>query len=99
MNAFLDSPIIDLDPSKGRDRDDPMRAFKDLFEADPEQATILYISGYFAGLLIVAQQGVRIYKHCFFSPDKMCPWEVVCKDAVCQQLGDSNMSDVLGMGL
>jgi hypothetical protein len=39
-------------------------------------ATTLYIGFYFALLLAFAQQGVRIYKHCYFEPDKLCPWDV-----------------------
>ena len=75
LNALLDRPVFDPD-NRARDESRLLGLFRDKFDADPEYATIMYVGGYFALLLCFAQQGVRIYKHCFFMPDKLCPWEV-----------------------
>lgn len=76
LNALLDTPVFD--PKQQRP-DEPrlVRAFRDLLEKDAEFATTLYIGLYFALLLCLSQQGVRIYRHCYFLRDKTCPWDAV----------------------
>ena len=34
----------------------------------------VFVGLYFALLLSFAQIGVRVYKHCYFMPDKECPF-------------------------
>ena len=77
LNALLDRQVFDPDRQARTDEPFFLGQFRQRFDADPEAATILYVGGYFALLLCFAQQGVRIYKHCYFTPDKMCPWEVL----------------------
>ena len=75
LNALLDRPVFDPE-SQARDEPKLLRRFRKAFNADPELATTLYVGFYFALLLCFAQQGVRIFKHCYFQPDRLCPWEV-----------------------
>lgn len=75
LNALLDRSFFDPEDSK---EGDPklVSDFKSLFQADPEMASSLFVGLYFALLLFFAQQGIRVYKHCYFMPDKLCPWDV-----------------------
>ena len=75
LNELLDKPVFDLSTS---DDNEPklLRDFKELIENDYQFAEALYAGAYFSILIFFAQQGVRIYKNCYFMPDKMCPWEV-----------------------
>ena len=76
LQELLDSPVIDPMDNGPRDPK-PLRAFKELLKTDYQMAEALYAGAYFAVLLAFSQQGVRMYKHCFFSPDSSCPWDVV----------------------
>ena len=76
VNELLDKPIFDPSAPKGANTPKLLSDFQDLFETNPELAETLWVGGYFALLLVFAQQGVRIYKHCYFMPDSMCPWDV-----------------------
>ena len=75
LNELLDRPFFD--PEKGN-KDEPglLKRFREEFDADPELATIAFIGFYFALLLALSQQGVRIWKHCYAMPDQLCPWDV-----------------------
>lgn len=74
LNRLLDTPL--LDPSQESDNEPRLlRDFKTLFNRDRELAEALYAGGVFAVLLFFSQQGVRVYKHCIFMPDDMCPWD------------------------
>jgi len=75
LNALLDRSVFDPD-SRGRDEPRLLAFFRAKFDEDPEFATTLFVGFYFAVLLCAAQQGVRIFKHCYFLPDKLCPWDV-----------------------
>ena len=77
VNRLLDTPIIDPTQEGGKNEPEWLRRFKDLVATDYQLAETLYAGCVFAVLLFFAQQGVRIYKHCYFMPDKLCPWEVV----------------------
>lgn len=76
LNEMLDRPFFD--PAKAGSKDEPglLQDFRRQFDEDPEMASTLFVGLYFALLLVFAQQGVRIYKHCYFAPDKLCPWDV-----------------------
>ena len=76
LQALLDTPLFD--PQKVGDREEPafLRDFKSLVNEDYQMAETLYAGLYFALLLFFSQQGVRLYKHCYFAPDAQCPWEV-----------------------
>ena len=75
LNEMLNKPFFDPE-QQGRE-DDPsfLKGFRRKFDEDPEFASTLFVGFYFALLLFFAQQGVRIYKHCYFMPDKLCPWD------------------------
>ena len=75
LQTLLDTPVINTTESSDDERD-WLRGFKALLASDYELAETLYVGVYFAILIFFAQQGVRIYKHCYFMPDKLCPWEV-----------------------
>ena len=51
-----------------------LKDFKALVARDYVMAEAIYVSVVFAGLILFAQQAVRVYKHCIFSPDNVCPW-------------------------
>lgn len=76
LDALLDRSFFDP-TSEGR-RGEPrfLIQFREMFAADPEFASTLYVGCYFALLLFFAQQGVRIFRHCYFMPDQLCPWDV-----------------------
>ena len=75
LNALLDRSFFD--PSVESKADPKLVSdYKSLFQADPEMASSLFVGLYFALLLFFAQQGIRVYKHCYFMPDKLCPWDV-----------------------
>ena len=76
LNTFLDKPLIDPTRDGGSEEPNLLRQFKELVNSDYELAQTLYVGLVFAVLLAFAQQGVRIYKHCYFMPDKLCPWDV-----------------------
>ena len=72
----LDTPLVDPD-SEGRDNEPQLlRDFKSLVQTDYMMAEAIYAGGVFAILLWFSQQGVRVYKHCYFMPDSACPWQV-----------------------
>ena len=75
LNAMLDQSFFDPEQVT---EDEPklLTDYKSLFKENPELATSLYVGLVFALLLFFTQQGVRIYKHCYFMPDKLCPWDV-----------------------
>ena len=63
-----------FDPTQEKSSDPGLlRDFKALVQSDYEKAELIYASVIIAGMLIFAQQGVRIYKHCVFMPDNLCP--------------------------
>ena len=74
LNAFLSRPIID--PDRPGDENEPqmLRDFKRLATEDYQLAEALYAGLVFSILLWFAQQGVRVYKHCYFMPDSLCPF-------------------------
>ena len=75
LNALLDRSFFD--PSaEGREGGDFLSGFRRLFNEDPGLGEAVYVGGVFALLLWFAQRGVSVYKHCYFSPDALCPWEV-----------------------
>ena len=75
LNALLDRSFFD--PSQDSKSDPKLVSdFKSLFQSDPEMASIIFVGLYFALLLFFAQQGIRVYQHCYFMPDKLCPWDV-----------------------
>ena len=76
INAMLDTPVFDADASDDADEPKIFKDFKSLIQEDYQFAETLYVGGVFALLLFFAQQGVRIYKHCYFMPDRLCPWDV-----------------------
>ena len=75
LNAMLDQSFFDPEQVT---EDEPklLTDYKRLFKENPELATSLYVGLVFALLLFFTQQGVRIYKHSYFMPDKLCPWDV-----------------------
>ena len=75
LDALLDKPFFD--PSQDGQENEPsiLTDFRRKFDEDPEYASTLFVGFYFALLLFFAQQGVRIYKHCYFLPDNLCPWD------------------------
>jgi hypothetical protein len=77
LNALLDQQVFDPEDESDRDEPQAMSDFRQLFRNDPEMATALYAGTYFALLLCVTQQVVRVYKHCYFMPDKTCPFDLV----------------------
>ena len=80
LNEMLDRPVID--PSRDRGLDEPpvLRRFKDLVKTDYGAAEAVYAGGVFAALLVCAQQLVKLYKHCYFMPDKTCPFAPSAED-------------------
>ena len=80
LNALLDAPIIDPGARDSADQPKLLRDFQQLITDDYPMAEALYAGSVFAVLLFFAQQGVRIYKHCYFMPDKLCPWAPSAED-------------------
>ena len=76
FNALLDSPVFDPDDTGNANEPEWLRNWRDLWQRDQQMAETLFVGFYFALLLFFAQQGVRIYKHCYFMPDNTCPWDV-----------------------
>ena len=76
LETLLNTPFFD--PQKSAQPGEPklLRDFRDLLEREPQTAEALFVGLYFALLLFFAQEGVHIYKHCYFMPDKQCPWDV-----------------------
>ena len=77
LQDFLDTPLIDPARDGGKDEPQLLREFKALFNSDYQMAETIYAGLIFAVLLSFSQQAVRIYKHCYFMPDKTCPWDVI----------------------
>ena len=73
---MLDTQIFDPQKVGGREEPAFLRNFKSLVNEDYQMAETLFAGLYFALLLFFSQQGVRLYKHCYFAPDNTCPWEV-----------------------
>ena len=75
LSDLLDRPVID--PESPRRDDEPalLTAFKKLVDEDYQMAEAIYAGGVFAILIFFSQQAVRVYKHCYFQPDKLCPWD------------------------
>ena len=76
LEALLDTQIFDPQKVGGREEPAFLRNFKSLVNEDYQMAETLFAGLYFALLLFFSQQGVRLYKHCYFAPDNTCPWEV-----------------------
>ena len=79
LNQLLDRQVFD---PLAEDSNDPglLRSFKELVQTDYQLAETLWAGGVFAVLLLFSQQAVRVYKHCYFAPDQMCPWDTVPLD-------------------
>jgi hypothetical protein len=74
IQSFLDQPWLDPNSEVNSDPE-ILKKFKKLVVSDYPMAEALYVGTVFAGLLFISQQGVRIWKHCYFLPDGLCPWE------------------------
>ena len=79
LQRLLDTPVIDP-TQEGSAEPELLRRFKRLVNTDYALAEALFAGGYFAVLLFLTQQGVRVYKHCYFSPDALCPWAAAAPD-------------------
>mmetsp|Transcript_36730 Transcript_36730/g.115528 ORF Transcript_36730/g.115528 Transcript_36730/m.115528 type:complete len:168 (-) Transcript_36730:230-733(-) len=75
LDELLDRPFFDPE-ERGEDEPGLLRRFRAAFDSDPESASTLFVGLYFAVLLAFAQQGVRLWKHCYAMPDSLCPWDV-----------------------
>ena len=75
LGEQLDRAVFD--PSADATSGEPgfLRNFRELFNEDQPMAEALYAGAVFAVLLCFAQQAVRLYKHCVFAPDRVCPWD------------------------
>ena len=74
LQTFLDTSFFD--PTQQDDNDPKfIKDFKSLVTDDYPMAEAFYAGTVLAVLLFFSQQAVRIYKHCYFMPDKMCPWD------------------------
>ena len=51
------------------------KILQQLAEDDYQLAETIYAGSIFAVLIFFAQQGVRVYKHCVFMPDSLCPFD------------------------
>jgi len=75
-NSFLDTPF--LDPTvDNKNETKLLSAFKQLVREDYNTAETLYSGGILWLLILISQQAVSIYKHCYFMPDNMCPWDAI----------------------
>jgi hypothetical protein len=72
IQSFLDQPWLDPNSEVNSDPE-ILKKFKKLVVSDYPMAEALYVGTVFAGLLFISQQGVRIWKHCYFLPDGLCP--------------------------
>ena len=77
LNTLLDQQIFDPLADDTDTTPQWLSSFKGLARDDYPMAETLYAGTVFALLLFFSQQAVRIYKHCYFAPDRMCPWSVM----------------------
>lgn len=75
FSELLDRAVIDPERPSSEDEPALLTAFKKLVDEDYQMAEALYAGGVFAILIFFSQQAVRVYKHCYFQPDKLCPWD------------------------
>ena len=75
LSDLLDKPVIVPGLPPRADESALMRKFKEMVENDYQMAEAIYAGGVFAVLIFFSQQAVRVYKHCYFLPDKQCPWD------------------------
>ena len=76
LNSLLDTQFFDPTEDSKYNEPAPLREFKNLWNSDQGMAEAVYAGGVFAILIFFSQQGVRVYKHCYFMPDAQCPWNV-----------------------
>lgn len=74
LQNMLDTPLFDPEQESAGDEPKFLTDFKELFKADQQMGETVFVGLYFALLLSFAQFGVRVYKHCYFMPDKECPF-------------------------
>ena len=75
LNELLDRPTIDVEAANTPGQPPWLTAFKELVSSDYGMAEALYAGTVFSVLIFFSQQGVRVYKHCYFMPDAACPWD------------------------
>jgi len=76
FQSLLDTPFFDPEEDGGPNEPQFMREFKEMIKTDYYRAENLFGFGFLAIMVILSQQGVSVYKHCYFSPDSLCPWDV-----------------------
>ena len=76
FSRLLDTQLIDPDDMRAGEPQ-LLSDFKSLVKSDYGLAEALYAGVVFSMLIFLSQRGVSLYRHCYFAPDRFCPWDAV----------------------